>query len=187
MSSVFRAKFVAELRKNKKDIDQRLFDVLFSKKWVVFAKKTFSNTHSVVEYLGRYSHEIAISNHRIVKIDTKKDTLTFKIKNYKKGGKRELLTLSQAEFIRRFSMHVLPKGFTRIRHYGILSGTWKKKHLKKLQAKLSKGIKKATKVKKTLLNLCKVCKKGELSIIHVFDECRPPPKEMITQMQNYNA
>ena len=184
MSSVFRAKFVAELRKNKKDIPPQLFDVLFSKKWVVFAKKTFSNTYSVVEYLGRYSHKIAISNHRIVKIDNEKDTITFKVKNYKQEGKRELLTLSQTEFIRRFSMHVLPKGFTRIRHYGILSGTWKKKHLKKLQAKLSKGIKKEKIKKETLLNRCVSCKKGELITIHIFNECRPPPIEMIALLPN---
>jgi hypothetical protein len=107
MGKVFRAKYVAELRashiKNKK-----LFDQLFDKNWVVYAKKPFANTSSVIEYLGRYTHKIAISNHRIKAV--KANRVTFQIKNYKKQGKPELLTLNTKEFIRRFSLHILPKG-----------------------------------------------------------------------------
>ncbi len=128
MSRVFRAKFVANLRKEKAEIPQELYDSLFKKNWVVYAKKAFVKPEYVIEYLGRYSHKIAISNHRILAIDNKANTVTFGLKNYKQGGKKETMTLSQSDFIKRLSLHVLPKGFTRIRHYGILSGTWKKKH-----------------------------------------------------------
>jgi len=183
MSRVFRAKFVAELRKNNKDIPQSLFDKLFEKNWVVYAKRPFQNTFSVIEYLGRYSHKVAISNHRIVNIDNQNDRIFFSLKNYKKNGKREVMTLDQKEFIRRFSMHILPKGFTRIRHYGILSATWKKKHLKKLQNKLSKGEKTIKKEVKTLLHVCPSCKKGILKTIFIFNKYRPPPLEFIEQLK----
>ena len=184
MSRVFRAKFVAQLRKNSKDIPQSLFDKLFTKNWVVYAKRSFKNTFSVIEYLGRYSHKVAISNHRIIHLDNQNDRVSFKLKNYKKNGKKEILTLDQKEFIRRFSLHVLPKGFTRIRHYGILSGTWKKKHLKKLQNKLSKGKKKIIHEIKTLLHVCPSCKKGTLKTILIFNKYRPPPLELIEQLKN---
>ena len=183
MSKVFRAKFVAELRKNGKDIPQSLFDQLFKKNWVVYAKKPFQNTFSVIEYLGRYSHKVAISNHRILNMDNFNDRVSFHLKNYKKNGKKEELTLDQKEFIRRFSLHILPKGFTRIRHYGILSGTWKKKHLKKLQNQLSKGKKKIKREVKSLLHVCPSCKKGTLRTILAFNKYHPPPMKWMQQLK----
>lgn len=121
MSEVFRAKFVAELRKELPDLPQSLYDALFKKKWVVFAKSAFKTNKSVIEYLGRYTHKIAISNYRIRNIDKENKTVTFSLKDYRKGGKQTTQTLSFKEFIRRFSLHILPRGFTRIRHFGILS------------------------------------------------------------------
>lgn len=120
MSKVFRAKYVALLRKNKVSVPQRTYDKLFSKNWVVYAKQQFHTPKYVVEYLGRYTHKIAISNYRIKQINKPERTVTFQVKNYQKGGQKEMLTLSTLEFVRRFALHVLPKGFTRIRHYGIL-------------------------------------------------------------------
>jgi hypothetical protein len=76
--------------------------------------------------LGRYTHKIAISNHRIKEVNKATKEVTFSYKGYKQGAKAKELTLSNAEFIRRFSQYILPKGFTRIRHYGILSSGWKK-------------------------------------------------------------
>ena len=185
MSKVFRAKFVAELRKNNKDIPQSLFDKLFEKNWVVYAKKSFQNTFSVIEYLGRYSHKVAISNHRIAHIDHQNNRVSFHLKNYKKNSRKEILTLDQKEFIRRFSLHILPKGFTRIRHYGILSGTWKMKHLKKLQNQLSKGKKKKIKKEvKSLLHVCPSCKKETLKTILAFNKYHPPPMKWIEQLKN---
>lgn len=121
ISKVFRAKYVAELRKQIPGLPQSLYDKLFSKNWIVYAKPPFSKPENVVEYLGRYTHKIAISNHRIRSINKDSKQIIFSLKDYKQGGKTKLLTLSYTEFIRRFSLHVLPKGFTRIRHYGILS------------------------------------------------------------------
>jgi len=123
MSKVFIARFVAELRKN--DIkDKVLFDALFKHNWVVYAKKPFGNPTSVVEYLGRYTHKIAISNHRIKWVTNER--VSFSVKNYKKDGKKEVLTLKTQELIRRFALHILLKGFVRMRHFGFLSTTGKR-------------------------------------------------------------
>lgn len=91
----------------------------------------------MIEYLGRYTHKIATGNHRILDIDRDKRTVTFSLKDYKKGGQRTTMTLTTREFIRRFQLHILPKGFTRIRHYGFLSSSWKKDRLPRLQLQLA--------------------------------------------------
>ena len=183
MSKVFRAKFVAELRKNKVEFKQEQYDKLFTKPWVVYSKQAFGTPNSVVEYLGRYSHKIALTNSRILDINNQKDTVTFSHKNYKKEGEKQNLTLTQKEFIRRFSMHILPKGFTRIRHYGILSGTWKKNNLEDLQEKLNKSAR--PNPPEIKLNVCLYCKKGKMEPICVFQKNRPPPNmEKLIKLHN---
>ncbi len=124
------------MRKSGLSIPQAIYDKLFSKNWVIYAKQPFSKPEFVIEYLGRYTHKIAISNHRIQHINYQNKTVTFRAKNYKNDGQKQLLTLTSQEFIRRFGLHILPKGFTRIRHYGILSSSWKKGKLPALQALL---------------------------------------------------
>lgn len=176
MSGVFRAKYVAELRKSDLEIPQEIYDTVFSKKWVVFAKQPFRSPKYVIEYLGRYTHKVAISNHRILKIDRKNKTVTIGVKDYKHGGRKTTLTLSNQEFVRRFNLHILPKGFTRIRHYGILSSSWKKGKLPQLQAELSTNKLAILKPKEPLLHRrCPTCKKGKLHTIYLFNE-RGPPK-----------
>ena len=123
MSKVFRAKYVQILKSKIPDLDKNLIDSLFKKNWVVYAKRPFENTHSVIEYIGRYTHKIAISNHRIKNIN--ESSVTFSFKDYRSEGTKKEMTLDAMEFIRRFALHILPKGFTRIRHYGILSSTSK--------------------------------------------------------------
>lgn len=170
LSKVFRAKYVSKLR--ARDLgDQLLYDSLFKKNWVVYAKRPFGSPKSVVEYLGRYTHKIAISNHRIQKIE--KDTVTFGYKDYKDNSQKKSMTLSHEEFIRRFSQHILPKRFVKIRHYGILSSTWKREKLKNLQLKLKVKIAEK-KGKTTLLRVCPCCKKGLLKTICTFDQRGPP-------------
>jgi hypothetical protein len=88
----------------------------------------------VVEYLGRYTHKVAISNHRIAEIDT--DSVAFNYKDYRHSAKQQELKLSHGEFIRRFAMHILPRGFVRIRHYCILSSTAKIKSLPAIRAQM---------------------------------------------------
>jgi hypothetical protein len=175
MSKVYRAKFVCEMRKSLPHIPQSLYDRLFEKSWVVYSKPSFGHPKHVVEYLGRYTHKIAITNHRILSIDKQKHTVTFSMKNYTKGGKKTTMTLTTNEFIRRFSVHILPKGFVRIRHYGILSGTWKKKHLGELQEQLNnKKVIVVVNDVKTHLNRCPYCKIGTLVIMIYFDNRGPP-------------
>jgi len=90
---------------------------LYAKNWVVYAKPPFGGPEQVFRYLGRYTHRVAISNHRIVAFADGK--VTFLVKDYKQGGKQRRMTLTAVEFLRRFLLHVLPKGFVRIRHYGL--------------------------------------------------------------------
>lgn len=133
MSKVFRAKFVATLRQSieKQEVDlpneYAVYKQIFKKKWVVYAKRPFGSPKSVLEYLGRYSHKIAISNHRILKIEDGK--VSFSYKDYRQNGEKKVMQLSETEFIRRFALHILPSGFMRIRHYGILSSGHKKRYL----------------------------------------------------------
>ena len=133
MSRVFRARFVKELRKTV-ELDDKIYKELFAKKWVVYCKRPFFGPKQVVEYLGRYTHKVAISNHRILNIDNGR--VTFSAKDYRKGGQKSTVTLSDREFIRRFAMHVLPKGFILIWHYGILSSPQKKNVLPQLREEL---------------------------------------------------
>lgn len=104
---------------------QELLNTCYAKEWVTDIRESFAGAESVMHYLGRYTHRIAISNSRILRMD--ESTVTIRIKDYKDGGKWKELTLDGVEFIRRFMMHIPPKGFVRIRHYGILSNHNKRK------------------------------------------------------------
>ncbi|WP_233244219.1 IS91 family transposase, partial [Brumimicrobium oceani] len=176
MSTVFRAKFIALLRKSELKIQQSVYDKVFSKKWVVYAKQPFFKPEFVIEYLGRYTHKIAISNHRIKSIDYAKKTVTFSAKNYRKGGQKHNIKLKSTDFVKRFSLHILPKGFTRIRHFGILSSSWKKVKLPELQRLLNEeNTAEIIKENPTHLRRCPICKKGKLITVLFFDG-RGPPK-----------
>jgi len=129
----------------------------------------------VVQYLGRYTHRIAISNTRIVSMD--EHTVTFTVRDYKCSNQTRTLTLEGVEFIRRFLMHVLPKGFVKIRHYGLLANRNKKTKLK-LCRKLtcSPTYKPKFKGLKTIeilcmlmgrdVTVCPVCGKGKQRAVH---------------------
>jgi hypothetical protein len=95
------------------------------KRWFVYAKRPFAGPRAVLAYLSRYTHRVAISNSRLIAADA--DNVTFKVKDYRVQGPRRYttMTLRLAEFIRRFLLHVLPKGFHRIRHYGLLAASTK--------------------------------------------------------------
>jgi hypothetical protein len=93
--------------------------ILFRQDWVVYAKPAFGGPEHVVRYLGRYTHRIAISNHRLIAFDG--DQVTFRWRDYARANKQRLMTVSAEEFIRRFLVHVLPKGFVRIRHFGFMA------------------------------------------------------------------
>ncbi|GAA0180885.1 IS91 family transposase [Clostridium sediminicola] len=97
---------------------EKLLSYLYSKEWVVYCKPPFKNAAYVVEYLGRYSHRVAISNNRIINIDN--GNITIKWRDYKDKNKSKQMTISADEFIRRFLIHILPLRFMKIRHYGLL-------------------------------------------------------------------
>jgi hypothetical protein len=141
ISSKFRGKFINLLEKlvdEKKVIlpsnlnFKKFKKILSSKEWVVFCKKTFKKPEHVIKYLGRYTHKIAITNSRIIKY--KNNKVTFKYKDNKDKNKAiKVMTLKSIDFIKRFLLHILPKKFVKIRHYGILSNRNKKTKLKKCQ------------------------------------------------------
>jgi putative transposase/transposase-like zinc-binding protein len=143
LSPVFRGKFLAGLKRLflastlkltgsnatlADPIEQRhLYNALHESDWVVYAKRPFAGPGQVLDYLGRYTHRVAISNHRLVSCN---DTeVRFRYKDYAHGNRRKVLALEPAEFIRRFLLHVLPTGFMRIRHFGILANRAKREKL----------------------------------------------------------
>lgn len=95
--------------------------------WVVYAKRPFAGPQQVLDYVGRYTHRVAISNHRLLDIDN--DQVRFQWKDYRQGDQVKAMTLSTDEFIRRFLLHVLPGGFRRIRYYGLLGNRYRREKL----------------------------------------------------------
>ncbi len=103
---------------------QKLLKVLWGKQWITYAKQPFGGPEQVLEYLGRYTHRVAITNNRIVAIEN--DQVRIKYRDRSDDNKEKELTISAYEFIRRFLLHVLPRGFTKIRYYGFLAHANKK-------------------------------------------------------------
>ena len=135
ISQVFRGKFLSMLKKayqenqlkfegeikplSIKSNFKKLLDVIYNKDWVVYCKSPFKNASNIINYLGRYSHRVAISNDRILGIEN--DEVVFRWKDYKNNSKQKVMKLPAVEFIRRFLLHVLPKGFCKIRYFGIFA------------------------------------------------------------------
>jgi hypothetical protein len=99
---------------------QRLIDALYRQPWIVYAQPPFGGPEHVFRYLGRYSHRVAISNARLVSLEA--DRVSFQWKDYADGSRTKVMCLQAEEFLRRFLLHVLPSGFVRIRHYGLMAG-----------------------------------------------------------------
>jgi Putative transposase/Transposase zinc-binding domain len=151
LSRVFRGKFVAGLKsafgQNKlafygilqplanPKVFRSFLRTLFRKDWVVYAKPPFGGPEHVLHYLARYTHRVAISNHRLLSFAEGK--VTFRWKDYAHGNKQRKMTLSAEEFLRRFLLHVLPRGFVRIRHFGFLANRHRKQRLAVCQQRLS--------------------------------------------------
>jgi hypothetical protein len=135
LSNVFRAQMVEALRSyvrtEKIKTAAVLFNSLFEKKWVVYAKPPFAGPKQVLSYLGRYTHRVAISNNRILRVDDKQ--VTFSWRDYHQDYRQIITTINGTELLKRFSLHILPFGFTRIRHYGFLSSAAKTKALAALR------------------------------------------------------
>ena len=188
MSSVFRARFVTALRNTIAGLNKSFYNDLFKTHWVVYAKRPFGGPKQVIEYLGRYTHKIALSNHRITSITD--HAVTFRYKDYRDESKNKVMSLTAQEFIRRFSLHILPKGFPRIRHYGILSSKRKQKILPMIHEQFNSLYQKADKKdwKQISSDLgynpdcCPVCKKQTMVTILCFDRRGPPDRTFIQSL-----
>jgi hypothetical protein len=160
----------------------------YHKKWVVYCKPPFNGVGGVLQYLSRYTHRIAISNHRILKLQDGK--VSFLWRDYSDCDKEKIMTLDADEFIRRFLMHVLPDRFVKIRHYGLLANRRRKDNIA-LCRELLGSCKVETKDKDLPLTWqerllktsgvdvtkCPVCKKGNMVRIEVLHplRCNSPP------------
>ncbi|MGH2563182.1 MAG: IS91 family transposase [Ginsengibacter sp.] len=176
MSKVFRGKFIALLKERlPHEMNKQFINELYKNEWVVYAKRPFGGPESVIEYLGRYTHKIAISNHRIKNMEEGK--VTFSYKDYKQAAVKKEMILDAAEFIRRFAMHILSKGFVRIRHYGILSSTSKAACAVVIKEQLppmvkAKNVTPETEIYNPLQ--CPRCKKLTMQTILRFNRRGPP-------------
>ncbi len=183
MSKKFRGKLLNYMKKERLDFfgDNKelenpanfnnLISQMYKKDWIVYCKEPFKNADCVIQYLGRYTHRVAISNERIIKVED--ENVTFKWRDYKDNNEMKEMTVSIQEFIRRFSMHILPPYFMKIRYYGIIGNRNKKKKLLKCKILTRTKIYKKEKLptlellKKTLgkdFNLCPCCKRGHMLI-----------------------
>jgi predicted Zn-ribbon and HTH transcriptional regulator len=140
LSKVFRGKYLEKLNEtltnqnipipgdktNRKTV-QQFISLLYQKDWVVYAKPPFAGPEQVLSYLGRYTHRIAIGNQRLV--SCQRNTVSFKWRDYADNSKQKIMSLDANEFIRRYLLHILPKGFQRLRHYGLLANRYKKNNL----------------------------------------------------------
>ncbi len=141
LSRLFRGKFLAFLKDAHQEgllafpglsapLEDAFFDLLrglYQREWTVYVKPTFAGPERIVAYLGRYTHRIAISNHRLVACEG--DRVSFHYRDRQAGNRRKLMTVDAYEFIRRFLLHILPDGFVKIRHYGLLSNRGRRKKL----------------------------------------------------------
>jgi len=180
LSAVFRGKFISGLQKRLPQ-QEEFIRHLRKNDWVVYAKEPFAGPEAVIEYLGRYTHKVAISNHRLVKVD--ESGVTFRWRDYR-DNREKVMTLQGIEFLRRFCRHILPRRFVRIRHYGLLSAS-RRPALRDLQTVF--GIKhvlqKPKKHWKELCrqhlgydpDLCPCCGIGLMITIEWFEAGRPPP------------
>ncbi|HNX08008.1 MAG TPA: IS91 family transposase [Bacteroidales bacterium] len=163
----------------------KLKDGLYKQKWIVYAKQPMGNVSQVVEYLARYAHKVAISNYRI--LDVSDTQVRFRYKDYNDGKKSKTMRLSKEEFVRRFEQHILPRGFVKMRHYGLLGNFKRKERINKVldvmglpqhppNVKIPFYIRFLEKFGVDIM-LCPACKKAKLQLVGVvFPSIRGSPK-----------
>ena len=185
-------KFFAALESlRQRDTFAQLLARLKARKWVVYAKRPFAGPQQVLDYVGRYTHRVAISNNRL--LDIENNQVRFQWKDYRHGDQIETMTLSAHEFIRRFLLHVLPDGFQRIRYYGFLGNRYRKEKLEQCRRLL--GTLPPAEQAGTLpteknyrdryeeltgqsLHQCPQCRQGRMLVIEILPrspcKCTPP-------------
>lgn len=179
-------KFIGEISEFlREDIFKCWKQSLREKAWVVYCKPPFKSAEYVLQYLGRYTHRVAISNNRIKFIEN--GYVTFEWRDYKDKNKEKFMTVSAEEFIRRFLMHILPNRFVKIRHYGILGNRNRKTKLQNCKKLTGVKIKNTTENKLTIeelilkltgkdIRICPCCKKGKMEMKSRLQPviCSPP-------------
>jgi hypothetical protein len=154
-------------------------------RWFVYSKRPFAGPKAVLAYLSRYTHRVAISNRRLIAADAA--SVTFKVKDYRvKGpGRYTTMTLATGEFIRRFLLHVLPKGFHRIRHYGLLAGGAREENLAKARELLAASLPEQTSegpaASDALATACPCCG-GRMIVIETFAAGSQPQHRPTTSL-----
>ena len=149
----------------------QLINSVSKKKWIAYAKRPFAGPQQVLDYLGRYTHRVAISNNRIICIDNGRVTFTYR--DRKNDNEIKKMTLDAGEFIRRFLLHVLPKGLIKIRYFGFLAHTNKKKDIPLIRKLIDSDAVLPDKIQETIsemmlrltgidISCCPVCKKGKM-------------------------
>lgn len=152
----------------------QLIESLSKVKWIAYAKRPFAGPQQVLEYLGRYTHRVAISNNRIISIDNNQVTFTYR--DRERENEIRSMTLDADEFIRRFLLHVLPNGFMKIRYFGFLAHKNKQQAIPLLRKLIDPDAKLPEKMKETILEMmlrltgnditcCPECKRGKMKII----------------------
>ena len=201
MSALFRGKLLAHIKSNfeagdfifpggighlkEPHVFESLRRLLYHKKWVVYCKPPFDGAEGVLQYLGRYTHRIAISNNRILTFNN--GTVTFRWRDYSDGSEQKTMALKVDEFIRRYLLHVLPNRYVRIRHFGLLANRRRKDNITLCRELLGTCIP-MTKEKETwqeqLLRICgidvttcPVCRKGRMFRVDELlpSRCHSPP------------
>jgi len=153
---------------------ENLVQSLSKIQWIAYAKRPFAGPEQVLEYLGRYTHRVAISNNRILSIDNGKVTFTYR--DRERNNETRIMTLNSHEFIRRFLLHVLPRGFMKIRYFGFLSHKNKKQAIALLRKLIDPEAKLPEKIVETIIEMmlrltgkdvtcCPKCKRGKMKII----------------------
>jgi Putative transposase/Transposase zinc-binding domain len=151
--------------------------------WVVYAKPPFAGPQQVLDYVGRYTHRVAISNNRLLDIEA--GQVRFRWKDYRDKGQQKTMRLSAEEFIRRFLLHVLPDGFQRIRYYGFFGNRYRQTKLARCRELLGMAAPTAVltsgdyrdlheELTGTSLRECPICHRGHMVIIEIVDANRSP-------------
>jgi len=137
MQQMFRGRYVAELRRQREHTGlssaqlTTLLDVLMAKSWNIHAKPVLGHAHQVLDYLGRYTHRIALSESRLLAI--KEDQVLFRYRDYRQNNQARVMSLAGTEFMRRYLTHVLPRRFQRVRHYGFLANRVRDDRIRRIQ------------------------------------------------------
>jgi len=194
LSVAFRGKLLEALKrklKMKKRLPefQPIINHCYTKPWVVHSQPSLGNARQVVNYLGQYTHRVAISNTRIKNIDS--NGVTFSYKDYSDNANVKLMTLSGVEFLRRFCMHILPRGFVKIRYFGILTSTYREQ-VKSLKSKPDILQLTETKLQRiarlTGFDPCKCskCKTGNMIPLEILPRIRSPDNVFYPKTTNLN-